>query len=251
MLELMRPAAWLWNDILPALAMLSTLGALHLLQLRAIVGLLIGLVASDAAACVLNDIYDLETDSRCSDPAHQRPLVRGSVSLATAWYQFFVIAISSVLLVLWLARVALPAFAVCWVLAVAYSTPPIRLAARPLLCIPVWLFIGLGIYACVALVAHAFWTGPSVIYLLAVGMMMGTSGVMAKDIRDWDQDAAAGRHTLVVQLGVRTSVRLAMVSAISAPVDSVFCFWAWVRHRSCGFLALALALPSPGWPSRC
>src|SRR5262249_54948547 len=56
------------------------------------------------------------------------------------------------------------------------------------------------------------------------------------DIRDLDQDAAAGRQTLVAQLGVRTSVRLAMVSAI-------------IGAGGFSFLFLGMGLTSQLWIS--
>jgi 1,4-dihydroxy-2-naphthoate octaprenyltransferase len=57
--------------------------------------------------------------------------------------------------------------------------------------------------------------------------MMGTAGVLAKDIRDWNNDAAGGKRTLVVHLGVPLSLRLCLGAVAASAVAFFVLFW-WV-----------------------
>jgi len=249
MFTIMRPSAWVWFDALPALATLSVLKPVQI-DLRTIVGLLCGLITTDAAGCVLNDIYDIEVDSRSVEEFRKyRPLVTGAVSLRAAWLQFSFLACLSVALVVWLIPAALPGFIWCWIFVVAYSAPPLRLVGRPWACLPVFPLVGLGTYGCVALLVHKLFTPASIVYALAVALMMGTSGVLAKDIRDWDNDSAGNRTTLVVRIGIPISMKIALVAAAASTVAFLGLFlsgvlacpwWASISGTACvlGWLLL-------------
>ncbi len=246
MISIMRPSAWVWFDVLPALATLCTLRPIEI-ELRATLGLLCGHMFTDSAACVLNDIYDIETDSRSVEESRKRrSRVSGSISLRAAWYQFYVLAGLSVAIVAWLIPASLPAFICYWIILVAYSTPPVRLVGRPWACIPVWFLIGLSTYGCAALLVHKVYTPTSIVYLFAVGFMMGTSGVFAKDIRDWDNDAAGKRRTLVGHLGIRTSAILSMLAATAGTVGFLVLFLSGVSVCP-RWAAIAGSVCALGW----
>src|SRR5438876_364887 len=77
-------------------------------------------------------------------------------------------------------------------LGVAYSLPPFRLSGRPVFSLLVWPLVAAAFYASAALVAGRWWTPASLLYLGGVLLFYAVGEILAKDIRDWDNDAATG-----------------------------------------------------------
>jgi 4-hydroxybenzoate polyprenyltransferase len=224
MIAIMRPSAWIWFDTVPALATLCTIGP-EKFDVSATLGLLGGLVLGDAAFCILNDIYDVKTDSlSVEENRRRRPLVSGAISLRTAWYQFFVVMFLSLASVLLFVPRSLPAFVVYLVLVVIYSLPPFKLVARPWSALPFWFMMGMSTYGCVALLAQKWYSETSLIYVSSGALMMAVSGSLAKDIRDWDNDAGADRQTLVVWLGIKRSLTISLMAATASTVGLLVLF---------------------------
>jgi 1,4-dihydroxy-2-naphthoate octaprenyltransferase len=83
----------------------------------------------------------------------------------------------------------------------AYSVPPLRLNAKPWASQPFWLAMGLLGYFTIGAMAGSYFSVECVVYCLGMAMFMGVGETLAKDIRDWDNDKKAGKHTSVVSLG--------------------------------------------------
>ena len=241
-LALMRPWNWVWFDVFPA-SVLSLLLAPASIRLGEFALFLAAVMAADAGVNTLNDLCDVETDRRSTEPSRrQRPLVTGEVRPRAAGLQaalLYVLAIGLGLLVS--TKVAL-CVASLVVAGIAYSVPPVRLCARPWSAQPFWLGFGLLAYATVAAFAGAWFTWPTVLWGAAMGFFFVGGETLSKDIRDWDNDAAAGRRTWVVTAGPRRAVRASTaLSLLGGGLFATLIWWLPQLHlgaRLAGTVAL-------------
>jgi 4-hydroxybenzoate polyprenyltransferase len=111
------------------------------------------------------------------------------------------------------------ALAAAIALGVAYSLPPIRLSGRPWISQLLWPVLGVITYSAVALLTQHWVTTWAIVYLAGVGFFYAVGEILAKDIRDWDNDRDTGKRTSVVALG---PARAAVYSMIGCLVGSAF-----------------------------
>jgi 4-hydroxybenzoate polyprenyltransferase len=246
----MRPYAWLWFDAAPATVVFLMLSP-EPIPLGAFVAFLLAAICADAGSCVLNDVYDVETDRLSPDPrVRARPVVTGAVSARAGLAQ----ASALFALGLLLAAVAAPAavfpFAVAIVLGAAYSAPPLRLNSRPWASQPFWGILCLAGYAAVAVLARRWITLEVVVYAAGVVSFMGTGAYFAKDLRDLANDRAAGKNTRVVELGPRAAAARSLLGCALGSAIFAFLLWwhgevaLWARVAGSAVLAVWLARSS-------
>ena len=241
-LTLMRPFTWLWFTILP-----MSVGYLLLdpepVQYWRYLAFVAAVVLADSAATTLNDVFDADTDGLSieSDRRH-RPIVAGEISPREA-IAFACLLMGSGLGLAFLAgRNTVIGLAAALVLALAYSVPPLRLNARPWASQPFWLVLFSVGVATIGMMARSFFTIEALVYCLSVGAFMGVGETLAKDIRDWDNDAKAGKRTSVVVLGPGRAALLSRGAAFVGTTAFMGFLWLvadvalWARLLCTGLL---------------
>jgi 4-hydroxybenzoate polyprenyltransferase len=234
-LTLMRPYTWLWFLLLPLTVLFFLLDPkpIHVLRYLAF---LLAAVAADAGCTTINDVYDVESDRLSAESDRRmRPLVLGLVTRRQA-LQLAAVLLS---LSLFLAFLAAPRFAAGLLaalgLGLVYSMPPARLNARPWASQIFWLVLYAAGYLIVGLMAGTLWTTSSLLYFVAMGLFMGVAETLAKDIRDWDNDARADKRTSVVALGPARAARYSRLTCFLATALLLAFLWRfldaalWVR----------------------
>lgn len=173
-----------------------------------------------ACAYVLNQVFDVDSD-RLNDKGHY--LTRGLFRVRT----LVLIALVCFVAAAWLRQSAEPAqrplLLVALLLSLVYSLPPLRLVARP------WADLvanavgygGLAFvigYAAVSRTLLPAWLDALPWVLLVAATFLHTT------ILDVDGDAAGGKRTTTVAIGVRSSARLAMIFALWAAANQLWMF---------------------------
>jgi 4-hydroxybenzoate polyprenyltransferase len=128
------------------------------------------------------------------------------------------------------------------------------MSSRPWTSQPFWLVFACVYYAAVALLAGQWWTPASVLYALGIVLFMTVGENAAKDIRDWDNDSAANRRTMVVAIGPSRAAGLSLLGCFGGAAAFLALLWshptlpAWSRAAGTGlmtyFLARAVAYTS-------
>ncbi len=199
----------------------------------------------EAATVFVNDIHDHESDRR--NPwwgpfsGGSRVLVTGSLTppmLARAALLAgggaFVACLALVAIVPVSTGLAiLAATLVLGVLAIGYTLPPLALSHRGLGELDVALTNGLGVLV-FGFIVHGGDIGSSLPWLVGLPMALAIlPAILLAGIPDHDADAASGKRTLVVVIGIRRSLLLATASLVAAVVLAA------VLHQAAGITALA------------
>jgi 1,4-dihydroxy-2-naphthoate octaprenyltransferase len=103
------------------------------------------------------------------------------------------------------------------VLAVAYTVPPLKFSHRGLGELDVALTHSAGAIVAGYVAQGGIWTG-SVPWLVSLPLSLAVlPSILLAGCPDRDADQAAGKRTLVVMLGKRAAIRLAMAACLAAP----------------------------------
>jgi 1,4-dihydroxy-2-naphthoate polyprenyltransferase len=207
----------------PMSALAYTIGALLVIGPLNVVAFLLGLVAMvglKVATVLTNDIHDRESDAR---NRHYSPfngggrsLQEGGMTLTELWRGAGIALGASVLaLVVLLFVTPAPAsvllvYAVLAILALGYTNPPLKLSHRGLGELTVAVTHGPGVLILGHVVqGGALWSGQAWFLSLVVAVAV-LQAILLAGIPDRSADMAAGKMTLVVQLGNARSTRLAI-----------------------------------------
>jgi 4-hydroxybenzoate polyprenyltransferase len=199
-----RPYSLLWFVILPVTTMALWLRDGNVEVTRLLV-VLAACVAGDAAFTTLNDVMDRESDRLSVEPQRNtRPLATGVISPRWAYTQVGVL-VTCCLAASYAASLKLGLFMSSGMISGAsYSAGPVRFVARPLLSQVFWVLLWPSMYVTVYLgVGGDFDRGLP--YLVGTVLFMGIGETLAKDLRDLDNDAAAGKRTTPVAYGPRST----------------------------------------------
>jgi 1,4-dihydroxy-2-naphthoate polyprenyltransferase len=108
-------------------------------------------------------------------------------------------------------------YALFALLAVAYTVPPLKSSHRGLGELDVALTHSAGAIVAGYVAQGGIWTG-SVPWLLSLPLSLAIlPSILLAGCPDRDADLAAGKRTLVVMLGKRAAIRLAMGACLAAP----------------------------------
>ncbi len=253
-IRLARPAQLIWLDL--CLSLCIFVGIVGEMPPAFYLWFIATAVLIDAGACTLNDIGDLESDSKSTEGnRYERPLVRGSVTRRAAWVQGFV---------LFAGGVALAALLSPWVLLFAlllvglsyqYSFPPMRMDAKPYVQQLFWFTFGilyfLAVYSFVIEYSQPmedFWIA-AVCMIVGVQVFAALGETLAKDLRDLDNDRAGGKYTTSVHLGPRRTARYAFY--MSCAGLSIWIFAIIVLYGNWGLAALVMTIISVLWTIVC
>jgi len=207
-IQVSRPIVW---PVLPLVYALGLHAARAPLTVAAIVQMLLLTFPMNLIGCGLNDIYDYESDRRCSrrraiwgavvhaeDRAFigqtslaMMPLVLLGACLTRNWDN--IVATVSLVLIAWL-----------------YSVPPVRLKERPPLDS---LANGLGYFLLPFVMGYSLGADPGSMPLRYYLLALCTGGVHAlATAADYEADRAAGHRTLAVAFGRRTAAAVAFAA---------------------------------------
>lgn len=233
--------------------LLGTLTALYVARplrfdLLAFVLTLVGAVAIQAVANVVNDLYDARTGiDRADNYGALNALVRGVVSEGEARRIILGASAVSLLIAVWfLARVGVAGLALIVVgglLAFFYTAPPVQLKHRALGDVAVAFGFGLGILYGAFLAQTGAWFGISdwpVGQILVYGLpsLLLVVGILhANNHRDRAADRAVGARTLANVLSL-TGSRLVLRGLLLAPYAIVVL--AVILHVAAPFFLLPL-----------
>ncbi|MEE8304081.1 MAG: UbiA family prenyltransferase [Candidatus Tectomicrobia bacterium] len=209
---MLRPTTRLWFDTLMPLAVMMVLTNGRPDLLRTLL-FIVGMNLIHIAGTIVNDLQDAETDRRSSELlratrpiANQvipRDLALAEAALATG------IAIVLALLISW--QLAVLATILC-VMILFHELPPVRTQGRPILSQLAGIFGLGGILLAMFMASGTTSIAFSMPFLVFVALYMGLAEMLVKDIRDIDNDAAAGKRTTAVKFGAGKATRMAMLA---------------------------------------
>ncbi len=202
-LILARPLQLFWLDIVAGLSafvvLLQRFPDFSFIMIFFVISIL-----ADAGTCTFNDIADIEVDSKSIESRRFRPLVVGTVSIRSAWIQGLLLSCLSVFLAFFINPIFFLLTILMLVWAFQYSFPPLRMAGHPYISQVYWIvFVFLWIALLTSFLELPFIESffnilPYTLYMIFY-LCLGET--MAKDIRDWDNDKAAGKNTTTVAIG--------------------------------------------------
>ncbi len=215
--SLTRPYAKLWFIAAPVTTMAIWLegGEVDLTRLCILVA---ALICTDAGLTTWNEIADRTTDAASTEENRSgRPLLSGTATVKAAALQVVLLELVGLVL----AFVLAPAFAAMIVVVTAYAwlyawrrdlTPTssaFRRAIKRLMWPTVyqlfWLLIWPAMYLAVAIVLSGD-LSSGWLYVAGNTLFMGVGEILAKDLRDIDNDALTEKRTTPVTLGVASTV---------------------------------------------
>ncbi len=234
----MRPGQWLAIAVQVALgaALAVLIGRLHETgaTLRLVLGTTVWTVAGFGGTLALNSAFDRDVGDVGGmhlPPPPPRHL---------AGYGLVVMLIGQAALSAVDARAAM-LYAVCILLSVAYSVPPIRLKRVPGVDLAVNV-LGFGVLSPLAgwMLLRAPLTRAGLASIAGIGLMMAALYPLTQ-IYQIDEDRERGDHTFAQRLGIRASLRVAFVTACAATVMLTGSLFAAAGPTAAGVAVAALA----------
>ena len=193
-----------------------------------------------------NDYFDLESDRRNKNfgpfTGGSRVLVDGRISLgrmrlgiasATACFLAAALALAAIL-----PASSLIALGMIAVLAVGYTTPPLKLCWRGLGELDVALTHSTAIILCGFLFQGGAWNASFPV-LASVPLFLGVlPAIILSGIPDYAADHAAGKRSLAVVVGTRGAIRIAQATTVLAALMALF--WQYRGVAQSAFAGIAL-----------
>lgn len=187
----------------------------------------------EAATVFLNDWYDYESDRRNRNASMfsggSRVLVEERIN-RQAMRQGIVISLLGTVLALFALLASIPAsaatttlatYAVMSVLALGYTTPPLKLSYRSLGELDVALTHSVGAILTGYVVQGGDWANP-LPWLLALPLGIAIfPAILLAGCPDREADAATGKRTLAVVLGKQKAAAVALIATLLAPIAAI------------------------------
>jgi 4-hydroxybenzoate polyprenyltransferase len=202
--RLTRPYSLLWFVVVPVVTMALWLRG-PATPLPTLALLVLSLLLADAGLTTLNDISDVDTDrASVEHQRYLRPLAAEGVSIRGAYVQVVLLELGALIAAAAVSPMYLALIGMGVLYGVGYSVRPIYAGGRPIVSQAFWLVVWVAMYVGVYIgVGGDFLAG--VPYIAATLLFMGVGESLAKDLRDIDNDALAGKRTTPVVLGVETA----------------------------------------------
>jgi 1,4-dihydroxy-2-naphthoate octaprenyltransferase len=194
----------------------------------------------EASTVFLNEWFDFDSDRRNRNggpfTGGSRVLVDGRLDhsamrkgIGIAIMGALTLLITLVAVVPTVSRGSTAAFyALFAVLAVAYTVPPLKFSHRGLGELDVALTHSIGAILAGYVAQGDIWS-DSVPWLLSLPLSLAIlPSILLAGCPDRDADQAAGKRTLVVMLGKRAAIRLAMAACLAAPVVAALMLLTWM-----------------------
>lgn len=230
-----RPSTRLWLDTVMPVAVIAVLTDGEIPWRTAVVAVL-AMNLIHIGATLLNDVKDGETDRGSTEILRRtRPIATGAIAPRHALIEAVICVLVGVVVTIfarWQLTVAAAALAV---LIAQHELPPIRTQSRPIISQVAGLIGLAGIVGAIVLAVGSTPRAHAWPYLLFVVVYLGIGEMLAKDVRDADNDAAGGKLTTAVKFG---SARATAAAAVAYAV-ATGC-WLW-------FIAAAPPGVAAGW----
>lgn len=219
-IKLIRPKTLLWFCVSTcygfASVILNSAPPLHF------VFLVLTIVFANIGAIIVNDIGDIEVDSKSSELSKRtRPLVTGEIKKGEAIILAVTFFLLSILTSFFYGLSAIIFSIVIIILALSYSLPPFKFCARPYSSILYWIVLCALCYLLMVLSLENINNGfivinqgklldskPGTIFIIGIILFMGIAEIIAKDLRDFINDAEGGRNTYVYFVGVEIATKV-------------------------------------------
>lgn len=197
----------LWFDIIAPATMLMALRD-GPFPVKDAVLLMTAAVLSHGGGTYHNDANDRDVDAASTEQSrNERAAVTGKVlsgDLKVTGWIFTALALVPAMFLPWQ---VLPLGALIVVLGALYNFDPVRLSGRPFVIQTfVYPLVWILIYAICGVVTHTTHWLAVAPFALFVALFMGVGEGTTQDIRDIDNDAAGGRRTTPVVMGLRPSL---------------------------------------------
>ncbi|MFI6041785.1 UbiA family prenyltransferase [Nocardia sp. NPDC051321] len=207
-----RPSTRLWLDTIMPVAVIAVLTEGEIPWRTAIVAVL-AMNFIHIGATLLNDVKDRDTDGGSTEILRRtRPIATGVIAPRHALIEAVICVLIGVVVTVfarWQLTVAAAALAV---LIAQHELPPIRTQSRPIISQLAGLIGLAGIVAAIVLAVGAAPRAQAWPYLLFTVVYLGIGEMLAKDVRDADNDAAGGKLTTAVKYGPATATAAAAVA---------------------------------------
>jgi 4-hydroxybenzoate polyprenyltransferase len=229
-LILIRPLQLFWLDIIAGFSAFVVL-LQRFPDFSFVIAFFVISLLADAGACTFNDIADVEADSKSIESRRFRPLVVGTVSIHSAWIQGLLLYCLSMFLAFFINPIFFLFTILMLIWAFQYSFPPLRMVGRPYISQVYWIvFIFLWIVLLTSFLEQPYIGSllnilPYALYMIFY-LCLGET--IAKDIRDWDNDKAAGKNTTTVAIG---TVRASNWSFIFGLIGCLAWLWAAISYQ--------------------
>ena len=214
-IRLIRPKTLFWFSISTCFAFAAMI--LNGFPSYNFIYLVLTIVLANIGAIIINDLGDIEVDSKSPEVAKRlRPLVTGEVTQKEAiLYSTLAFAGSLAVSLIYDARATLFSIVVI-IFSLTYSLRPAKFCARPYASILYWVLLCILCYLLMLNVLSSTDNSfrsllqytPGWLFISGIILFMGIAEIIAKDLRDFENDKAGGRNTYVNFVGVEISSRL-------------------------------------------
>ena len=188
---------------------------------------------------ILNDLQDVVSDRSSSELLRStRPIANNIIPRELAYAEFFCTIILGVAITCFISWALAGVATFLCLLLLAHELPPIRTQSRPVLS-PIAGLVGFAcIFLTMMITANHLYIDNKIFYILFVAIYLGIGGMIAKDIRDVDNDSKGGKQTPAVKYGAPTATRIATIAYALAGAA-----WVWfvLRNRELAGMPLLFA----------
>lgn len=237
-IRMVRPTTRLWFDTLMPFAVMMVLTNGHPPLFQGL-GFIVVMNLVHIAATIVNDLQDVESDRLSTELLRAtRPIANEVIprKLAVTEAAFAtVVAIVLAFLISW--ELAALVTVLC-VMLLLHELPPVRTQSRSILSQLAGVLGFGGILLAIIMAVDYVGIRSSIPFLIFVALYLGFAGMLVKDIRDVDNDAAGGKQTTAVKFGAGKATRMAMLSYIIAGIA-----WLWFvfTYPSLNFIPISIA----------
>jgi len=179
--------------------------------------IIITIIFANIGAIIVNDLGDIEVDRKSLEESKRlRPLVTGQISRKEALlFSVSAFIISLAISLLYDMRATIFSIVVI-VFSLSYSLPPTKFCARPYASIVYWILLCIFCYLLMLNVLTSgnntfnklFYYSPGWLFISGIIFFMGIAEIIAKDLRDFENDREGGRNTYVNFVGIEMSSRI-------------------------------------------
>lgn len=184
-------------------------------------------VFANIGAIIINDLGDMEVDNKSHEIGKRNRLITtGAVTKKDAII-YCVLSFSMSILVSFIFGLTATFFSIIILFfSLSYSLHPFKFCARPYGSILFWMILCLVSYFSMILALQniegrfefiltneLILNKSAGIYMLGILLFMGVAEIIAKDLRDKDNDAAGGRNTFVNHAGIQKASIIMVIFA--------------------------------------
>ncbi len=217
---LTRPTQLIWLDVFVSLAIYAVI-AQHFPKAHYLL-FIITAVLADAGACTINDLGDLESDSKSTEPSRRlRPLPTGVISKNASKKQTIILSGIGLAIALYLDVFVFIFALILVLLSYQYSMKPFKMNAKPVISNLFWVAFGFLYYLAVTAYLIRYENIPwenvynGIYFLITMILFASIAETLAKDLRDLENDRAGGRNTTPVYFGPKKAVVVSFIFSLT------------------------------------